>query len=201
MFYYLKGTAQVIDLSTIVVDCGGVGYLVYTTSSTIGKVSGSNNGEILIYTYVSVREDAFEIYGFGDKAELTAFKLLIGVSGIGPKAGLSILSTLSPGRLCAAIMAGDAKSISAAPGVGAKTAARVILELKDKIGKQIDTDGEVPEVPVQTSNETKEKQRDVGDTLLALGYSRSEISKIIPKLDMSRGLEDIIKEALRYLMR
>ncbi len=201
MFYYLKGNAQVIDLTSIVVDCGGVGYLVYTTSSTIGKVSGKNNEEILIYTYVSVREDAFEIYGFADKAELTAFKLLISVSGIGPKAGLSILSTLSPGKLAAAIMAGDAKSISAAPGVGGKTAARVILELKDKIGKQIDSDGEVAEIPVVNNSEIKEKQRDVGDTLLALGYTRSEISKIMARLDMSKSLEDIIKDALRLLMK
>lgn len=201
MFYYLRGRAQVIDLSSVVVDCGGVGYLVYTTSSTIGKVSAAGGGEILIYTYVSVREDAFEIYGFGDKAELTAFKLLIGVSGIGPKAGISILSTLSPGRLAAAVMSGDTKAISSAPGVGAKTAARVILELKDKIGKQIDTEGQTPEVTVVVSDESKEKQRDVSDTLLALGYTRSEISKIIPKLDMSKSLEDIIKEALRFLMR
>jgi Holliday junction DNA helicase RuvA len=201
MFYYLRGRAQVIDLSSVVVDCGGVGYLVYTTSSTIGKVSAAGGGEILIYTYVSVREDAFEIYGFGDKMELTAFKLLIGVSGIGPKAGISILSTLSPGRLAAAVMSGDAKAISSAPGVGAKTAARVILELKDKIGKQIDTEGQTPEVTVVVSDESKEKQRDVSDTLLTLGYTRSEISKIIPKLDMSKSLEDIIKEALRFLMR
>ncbi len=201
MFYYLKGRAEVIDLTSAVVDCGGVGYLVYTTTSTLGKISASG-GEMTLYTYVSVREDAFEIYGFADKGELAAFKLLIGVSGIGPKAGLSILSTLSPKNLSAAIMAGDAKSISRAPGVGAKTAARVILELKDKIAKEPEIDtSDVQGVPTFINDESRAKQGDVADTLLALGYTRGEISKIISKLDTSKPLEEMIKEALKLLMK
>ena len=156
---------------------------------------------MLIYTYVSVREDAFEIYGFADKAELDAFKLLIGVSGIGPKAGLSILSTLTPARLSAAIIAGDAKAISASPGVGKKTAERVILELKDKVGKTFSMPEEESTVVASQNESAKEKQRDVSDTLLALGYTKSEISKVLGKIDSEKSLEDMIKDALKFLMK
>lgn len=200
MFYYLKGNAEVIDMSTLVVDCSGVGYLVYASSSAIGKASIAN-GEITIYTYVSVREDAFEIYGFADKAELDMFKLLISVSGIGPKAGLAILSTLSPSRLAAAIMSGDSKAISASPGIGAKTAARVILELKDKIAKQTEFSSADTESELPVTESTREKQKDVADTLLALGYNRSEISGVLKKVDAQKSLEDMIKDALKYLMK
>ena len=200
MFYYLKGNVEIIDMTSIVVDCHGVGYLVYASSSTIGKAS-TQEGEMLIYTYVSVREDAFEIYGFADEAELAAFKLLIGVSGIGPKAGLSILSTLTPSRLASAIMSGDSRAISAAQGVGKKTAERVILELKDKIGKTFAVEADEEEVPVKITESVKEKQRDVADTLLALGYTKSEISKILGKIDSEKSLEDMIKDALKLLMK
>ena len=200
MFYYLNGKVDIIDMTSLVVDCGGVGYLVYASAATIGKASVAQ-GAMLIYTYVSVREDAFEIYGFADKAELAAFKLLIGVSGIGPKAGLSILSTLSPARLSSAIISGDAKAISAAPGVGKKTAERVILELKDKIGKTFDMPEEESAVVVAQNESAKEKQRDVTDTLLALGYTKGEIGKVLGKIDSEKPLEDMIKDALKFLMK
>ena len=200
MFYYLKGNAEVIDMSTLVVDCSGVGYLVYASASAIGKASTAKE-EITVYTYVSVREDAFEIYGFADKSELDMFKLLISVSGIGPKAGLSILSTLSPSRLAAAIMSGDSKSISAAQGIGAKTAARVILELKDKIAKQTEFSVSDIEDVLPVTQSMAEKQKDVADTLIALGYSRSEISGVLKKVDTQKSLEDMIKDALKYLMK
>lgn len=200
MFYYLKGNVEVIDMSTLVVDCSGVGYLVYASSQAIGKASVAQ-GEMLIYTYVSVREDAFEIYGFADKSELEMFKLLIGVSGIGPKAGLSILSTLSPSRLAAAIMSGDAKAISAAQGIGAKTAARVILELKDKISKQADLVPEQEQTELPVTENARQKQKDVADTLLALGYTRTEISGVLRRISSEGSLEDMIKEALKLLMK
>ena len=200
MFYYLKGKVEIIDMTSMVVDCQGVGYLVYASASTIGKASVSDS-DMLIYTYVSVREDAFEIYGFADKAELAAFKLLIGVSGIGPKAGLSILSALTPSRLASAVMTGDSRAISAAQGVGKKTAERVILELKDKIGKAFSVDEELSSQPVVVTESAKEKQRDVTDTLLALGYTKSEISKVLGKIDAEKSLEDMIKDALKLLMK
>ena len=200
MFYYLKGKVEIIDMTSMVVDCQGVGYLVYASASTIGKASVSDS-DMLIYTYVSVREDAFEIYGFADKAELAAFKLLIGVSGIGPKAGLSILSALTPSRLASAVMTGDSRAISAAQGVGKKTAERVILELKDKIGKAFSVDEELSSQPVVVTESAKEKQRDVTDTLLALGYTKSEISKVLGRIDAEKSLEDMIKDALKLLMK
>ena len=200
MFYYLKGKVEIIDMTSMVVDCQGVGYLVYASASTIGKASVSDS-DMLIYTYVSVREDAFEIYGFADKAELAAFKLLIGVSGIGPKAGLSILSALTPSRLASAVMTGDSRAISAAQGVGKKTAERVILELKDKIGKAFSVDEELSSQPVVVTESAKEKQRDVTETLLALGYTKSEISKVLGRIDAEKSLEDMIKDALKLLMK
>ena len=137
MFYYLNGTLVHTDPNTAVIDCGGVGYRLTISGSTLGHLAGKLNTEVKLFTYLAVREDGMELYGFSDLKEKTAFEMLIGVSGVGPKAAVAILTLLSPDRLSAAILSEDQKAISRAVGVGPKTAARVILELKDKVSKQI----------------------------------------------------------------
>lgn len=202
MFYYLRGTAKAVDSSAAVIDVGGVGYLLNVSSYTMGDVMNSKGNELTLYTYMAVREDAVELYGFADTLELDTFKLLITVSGIGPKAAMSILSTLTPGELAAAIACDDKKAISNAPGVGAKTAARVLLELKDKITKIADA-----EVPTQSESEkiapvsNSAALRDVQDALSALGYTKGEISSVIPKIEKNGDVESMIKQALKFLMR
>ena len=200
MFYYLKGIVSVIDTSNIVIDCGGVGYMLTCSGRTMSALSGKAGSVQIAYTYMAVREDGVELYGFCDEKELSTFKLLITVSGVGPKAALSILSVLTPEKLSAAVSASNSKAISAAPGVGAKTAARIILELKDKLSKNIPVDshdGEEISITVTPS----EKINDLVSTLSALGYTRAEISSVMNKIDREKSLEDMVRDALKLLMK
>ena len=138
MFYYLSGRIAVIDLGMAVIDCGGVGFSVNTTSNTLARLKIGEHA--LLYTHCSIREDAFDIYGFATKRELDAFRLLIGVSGVGPKAAIAILSTVTPDGLHVAVVTQNEKSLTAAPGVGKKLAQRILLELKDKLGSRVELD-------------------------------------------------------------
>lgn len=199
MFYYLRGTVSPIDTTSLVIDCGGVGYLATCSGRTMSHLSGKSGTVQTVYTYLAVREDGMELYGFMDALELSTFKLLITVSGVGPKAALSILTCLSPEKLSAAVAASNAKAISQAQGIGAKTAARVILELKDKLAKEIPTSDGEEELPVIENR--SEKMKDLSATLSSLGYSRGEIASVMPKLDTSRSLEDLVRDALRFLMK
>ena len=135
MFYYLSGMLAMASVNTAVVDCGGVGYMLTVSGKTVTSLHAKVGAQVKLYTHMSVREDAVELFGFADEEELSVFKLLITVSGIGPKAAIAILTALTPAELNIAVAAGDAKRISGAQGVGGKTAARVILELKDKLPK------------------------------------------------------------------
>ena len=200
MFYYLRGNAKAVDTSLAVIDVGGVGYLVNITSYTMGDVMNSQGNELTLYTYLAVREDCVELYGFSQIVELDMFKLLITVSGIGPKAALSILSTLTPGEVSAAIASDNKKAISSAQGIGPKTAARVILELKDKVTKIVPPDESFDEQP-QPLSSSHQALQDLSDALYALGYSKSEVSSVIPKIDKNGSVESMIKQALKYLMR
>ena len=197
---------------TIIMECGGVGYHVTVTANTLSKLPSPKfapdgttleSAPIRIYTHMAVREDAVELYGFATREELDVFRLLIGVSGIGPKAGMSILSLLTPKKLAAAVASGDAKTISRAPGIGAKTAARVVMELKDKLAKlypvdasSADEDGDVIAIAHATNN-----LADARDALAALGYSRSEIAAAMKNVDPSADVEVIIKTALAALLK
>ncbi len=201
MFYYLRGTVSVIDTSNIVIDCGGVGYMLTCSGRTMSFLSGKGGSVQTAYTYMAVREDGVELYGFCDEKELSTFKLLITVSGVGPKAALSILSTLTPEKLSAAVSASNSKAISAAPGVGAKTAARIILELKDKLSKQIPAESGAVEEDIAITVTPSEKINDLVSTLSALGYTRGEISSVMNKIDREKSLEDMVRDALRLLMR
>jgi len=199
MFYSVNGTLMKTTESFAVIDCGGVGFKLSVSTNTLSKLIHLGE-KVCLFTHLSVREDALELFGFYTEEELDAFKLLIGVSGIGPKAALAILSVMTPGQLALAVENGDAKSISRAQGVGGKTASRVILELKDKIGKSITASDDGDSIPpVQSSSENVSEAR---DALLVLGYKRAEADAVLKKIDTAgMEVEEIIREALKRLMR
>lgn len=204
MFYYIKGKLVLNELSQVVIDVGGVAYSMTVSANTQAAVSSKSfNGEseVMLFTHLSVREDGIELFGFRDNAELDMFKLLISVSGIGPKASMSILSHMTPDSIAYAIISEDKKNLSKAPGVGPKTAARIILELKDKIkGHSVESSANdlvVPEIKVNSS-----KASEAIDALTVLGFHRSAAEETLRTIDVSNmELEDVIREALKKLMK
>lgn len=218
MIYTINGIITEVDVisSFVVIECGGVGYKLTVTANTLASLPSpayTPSGDIdpsaspvRVYTHMAVKEDGIELYGFSSKEELDTFRLLISVSGVGPKAAMSILSLLTPKKLALTVAAEDAKTISRAPGVGGKTAARVILELKDKLAKaypQFETSTELSsdKAGAAASSAGSGKLSDAYSALTVLGYSRSEIAAAMKNVDMSLPLEDIIKAALAALMR
>lgn len=199
MYYYVFGELVLCELSTAVIDCGGVGYKLTISGTTLGKIAGKLGEKVKLFTYLSVREDALELYGFATEEELDAYKLLTTVSGVGPKAAMSILSALTPQKLAVAVSKADAKAISMAQGVGAKTAARVILELKDKLVKiSISTEEDGGTVQVNDTGLLS----DALNALLVLGYTRSEASAALRNINTSgKDLEGVLKEALKALLK
>ena len=200
MFYFLNGTVAHVAPYLAVIDCGGVGYACRTTNNTLARLKKGEAAKL--YTHLNVREDAMELYGFFTENELNCFRLLIGVSGVGPKAALSILSSSTPETLAMSIITGDEKALTVAPGLGKKIAQRVILELKDKLAKgQITPGGEsyggtgVTVIPENKSSEA-------AAALAVLGYSQAEISMALRGIDLDAlSLEDIIKQALKKMMK
>ncbi len=200
MFYHIAGELILTDLNYAVIDCGGVGYKITVSGNTLGKISGHRGEKIRLYTHLAVREDEFELYGFFEPEELAAFRMLISVSGVGPKAAMSVLTLLPPAKFALAVTMEDTKLLSRAQGVGAKTAARIILDLKDKISKKI-TSESVTDYPVRT-NADNNKFSDAQNTLMVLGYSRSEAAAALRGVDTeSMGLEDIIRESLKKMLK
>lgn len=196
MFYFIRGKAAIIEPSLVVIDAGGVGYSINTSLHSSSSVKKGE--DITFYTYLHVREDIFELYGFASQPELSCFKQLIGVSGVGPKAALAILSTVTPEKLSLCIVTGDEKALCAAPGVGKKLAQRVILELKDKINSaQIsqDTAADIS-VDVQQSS----AMDDAVAALVALGYPKATALNAL-KGEEKKGLqtEELIRAALKKL--
>ena len=201
MFYYLDGTVAEILPYLAVIDCGGVGYACKTTNTTLAQLKKGQRGKL--YTYLDVGENAFGLYGFATANELNSFKLLLGVSGVGPKAALAILSANTPEGLAMAIVTEDAKSLTAAQGIGKKIAQRVILELKDKLakGQTFGTAGEsyggsgITVIP-------ENKLSEASAALAVLGYSQGEINLALKGIDLdSLALEEIIKQALKKMMK
>ena len=204
MFYYIKGKLVLNEDSKAVIDVGGVAYAMTVSANTQSAISSKSfNGEtdITLYTHLSVREDGIELFGFKDTDELNMFKLLITVSGIGPKAAMSLLSFLTPDGIATSIYNDDKKAISKAPGIGPKTAARIILELKDKlVAKPTSTSVTVPDLFVNNSNSGK--YNEAIDALIVLGFNRSAATEALKTIDTaSLDLEDIIREALKKLMK
>ena len=207
MFYYISGKLAHLDPSFAVIDAGGVGYKLTISGTTHASMppylTASEPPTVKLYTYMSVREDGVELFGFSKEDELSYFKLLITVSGVGPKAAISILTQLTPQKLAVAICTDDKRAIAKANGVGPKTAARIVLELKDKLAKEtaVDiTDQQSFEEAVISSAPSKRK--DAEDALSVLGYSRSEASAALRTIDTDNlELDDIIRLALKKLMR
>lgn len=200
MFYYLSGVLTLPEPSVAVIDCGGVGFKLTISSGTLQKLAGKEGQTVKLFTHMDVKEDAMELYGFFTESEQDAFRKLITVSGVGPKAAIAVLSALSPDRLSQAISAGDTKAITAANGVGKKIAERIILELKDKLGVAglggSESEGSFTAAPVG------DNASDALSALLVLGYSRSEASAAVRAVDPNgKSVEDIIKKALSLLMR
>ena len=206
MFYYINGKLAALEPTFAVIDAGGVGYKMTITQNTYSAMpphrSVNEAPTVKLYSYMAVREDGIELFGFISYEELSAFKLLITVSGVGPKAAISILSQLSPTKLAIAVCTDDKKAISQANGIGPKTAARIILELKDKLKGSVlddDTEGDSDTfVPQNAGN----KLGDAQDALAVLGYSKSEAMSALKGIDTSSlELDEIIKLALKKLMR
>ena len=203
MYAYIKGELAEINTDHIVVEAGGIGYQVFISLQTFDYLP-SVGEDLKIYTYLYLREDAMILYGFLTKDDLELFKLLISVSGIGPKGGLAILSTLEADDLRFAILSGDAKAISKAPGVGGKTAQRVILELKDKLKLEdafesaLEHNGESGSAPGQGTNAVK---NEAVQALTALGYSSSEALKALQNVEITDGMdvETVLKQALKQM--
>ena len=197
MFYYFEGNVSVIDQNLAVIDAGGVGYACMTTMATLSKLEINKNARL--YTYCYIKEDAFDIYGFFDLNEKRCFELLIGVSGVGPKAALSILSSCSPEALALAVIGDDETMLTRAPGIGKKLAQRVILELKDKVSKE-SVALKSPEY-IRTHGGTDKQSSKLKDTtaaLMVLGFSLGEISAALQGIDVvTHSVEEIIKEVLR----
>ena len=199
MFYHLNGELVLCDMTVAVIDCGGVGYKLLISGNTLGKISGKVGEKVKLFTYMKVSEDAVDLYGFADEDELETFKLLISVSGVGAKFALSILSLMTPSRLAMAIGAGDAKAIAKAQGVGPKIAQRIILELKDKMAKQIAVDTDTGEV--MTEEPAGNNMSDAIDTLIVLGYKRGEAAAALKGIDPKLPLEEVIRLALKKMAK
>ena len=201
MFYYLDGTVAELLPYLAVIDCGGVGYACKTTNNTLASLKKGQRGKL--YTYLNVGEDVFDLYGFATQKELATFKLLIGVSGVGPKAALAVLSAGTPESLAMAIITGDEKALTAAPGIGKKIAQRIILELKDKMaresGGELDFSGGkgAPAAAVFSNKATEAAQ-----ALAVLGYTSAEVSMALKGVDVEGlPLEEIIRQSLKKMVK
>ena len=175
------------------------------TANTLTKLSPLTDKEVRVFTHLQISENAVELFGFFDTDELEAFKLLIQVSGIGPKIAMAVLSAMSPTDLSLAIAAEDSRSISRAQGVGAKMAARIVLELKDKFAKAFPVPGAGetyrPDAPPRAARGSASKLSDARDALTVLGFSRAEATSALRNVDTDKPLEDVIKDALASLMK
>ena len=199
MFYYVNGTVAEIETGLAVIDCSGVGYACATTNYTLSQLKKGERAKL--YTYLNVREDAMEMFGFASQSELRSFKMLIGVSGVGPKAALSILSSTTPQQLSMAVVMGDEKALTAAPGIGKKIAQRIILELKDKLIKEQGGfeagSGAAVAMPAQNN-----KAGEAAAALAVLGYGSQEISAALKGIDMDAlPLEEIIRQSLKKMVK
>ena len=200
MYSYIKGILTDMEEDLVVIEAGGIGYNIYTTAQTFRYLPAIGE-EVKVYTYLHIREDAMMLYGFLTKDDLRVFKLLIGVSGIGPKGALAILSVMTTDDLRFAVLGDDAKAIAKAPGVGAKTAQRLILELKDKLSLEDAFEQKSMHVAEQNDNRNQGAKNEAVQALVALGYSSSEALKAVNGVEITESteVEDILKAALRNM--
>lgn len=197
MIYSLRGNLIVMEQGFSVIECGGVGYKCQTSLNT--QKCLKLNSEVTLFTYMSIREDACELFGFATKAELQCFKLLISISGVGPKVGIALLSDLTPEQITLAISAGDVKSLTRAQGVGPKLASRIILELKDKLKGLSAADSGI-ELKGSVISDTGNIPKAVA-ALAVLGFSAADVTPVLSKLDPSLSVEQLIGETLKKMGR
>ena len=196
MYYYLNGEIGYLDLKTAVIDCSGVGYKCAITLNTYKQISGKSRAKL--FTYLSVREDAMELYGFADETEKTFFEMLLGVNGVGPKAAIAILSDMTPSELSAVLATQDAKRLSKVKSIGAKTAQRIILDLRDKIAHS-----DLPDTGIfsqETAGEMSDAKAEAVEVLAALGYTKNDARNAVAKCP-AENVNDLVKQALRLLSR
>ena len=200
MFYYIDGTLVLVDGTVAVVDCSGVGYALNTTVNSLARVKIGEKARFYVYTLI--REDCFDLYGFVTQEEKRCFEMLIGVSGVGPKAAQAILSANTPEALSMAVLSGNEKALTVVPGIGKKIAQRVLLELKDKLGKDVSgfgADSFSPGVP-SAGVSGADKLSDAAAALGVLGYGNNEITAALKGMDIrDLTVEDIIRQALRKM--
>lgn len=202
MVSYVRGELVAIEEEKVIIDVNGVGFGIFMPAQSMNYLPMIGE-EVRLHTYMNVREDAIQLFGFLTKDDLKVFKLVIGVSGIGPKGGLSILSQLSPDDLRFAVMANDAKAIAKAPGIGKKTAEKLIIELKDKLSiEDVLNKVSESETTTVTANASNEIQAEAVQALVALGYGNTESMKAVKKVQMDEDttVEEVLKLALKNMM-
>ena len=200
MFYHLKGIITDILPGMAVVECGGVGYAVSTSQYTLSQLRQGTEDKL--YICEAIREDAFDLYGFKTMSEKNCFELLTSVSGVGPKAAISILSSSTPDGIYMAVMSDNEKALTVAPGIGKKIAQRIILELKDKIGKEAaEISAAATDFVIPAGDAAQTKMADASAALSVLGYSSSECAAALKGIDMELPLEEIIRTALRSMTK
>ncbi len=205
MISYIRGELCDIEEQKAIVDVNGVGYGIYMPQQALSLLPPMGQ-QVKIHTYLNIREDAMQLFGFLTKEDLNVFRLLIGVNGIGPKAGLNILSCLSPDELRFAVLSGDSKAISATPGIGKKTAEKLILELKDKLNiedmlEHAAHGGDSEDLASGTDTASNTMQAEAVQALTALGYGSAESLRAVKKSSPEcSSVEDILKEALKFLL-
>ncbi|HHT54154.1 MAG TPA: Holliday junction branch migration protein RuvA [Clostridiales bacterium] len=202
MFYYISGNLVLLEPGVAAIDAGGVAYRMSISHTTYDALPKNHKEQrATLYTYLSVREDSLELYGFASVEELSAFRMLITVSGVGPKVALSLLSVLSPEKFALAVLSEDRKAISQAPGIGPKTAARIILELRDKLASKQLASGSGEQTPGTAAGHSS-NTNDAVEALMVLGYSRTEALRALKDVDIvTLPLEEIIRLALKKLIK
>lgn len=204
MFYYLNGELAYRDLNTCVIDCSGVGYKLTVSHITSQELGDSVGKKIKLFTHLAVREDGIELFGFGSDEERSCFNRLTSVSGVGPKVAMSILSVMTPTDLSIAICTENIKGIAKAPGIGSKTAARIVLELKDKISKDIsipDTSSLIGSAAAKSLPKNSKNLAEATEALAVLGYDKNTIVNVLKDIDTSLDVGEMIRLALKKLSR
>lgn len=200
MIYSLNGRLAVKEINFVVVECGGVGYGCRTSYNTVSQI-GDIGSEVMLYTHLYIREDAAELFAFATQQELSCFRLLISVSGVGPKAAISVLSDVTPEKFAFLVASGDSKAFIRTKGIGAKTAQRIVLELKDKISSEslggAFTGSSVSSSPAGIPG--SDSVSEALEALMVLGYSQGEAMAVLGKLDPALSTQDLIKETLRLM--
>lgn len=198
MIYSVKGILTYVEPSFVVVECGGVGMKCFASTSTITQLS-SVGTEVTLLTYMSVKEDAIDLYGFLSQNELDAFKLLISVNGVGPKAAMSVLSALTTDKLSLAVSCGDVKSIQAAQGIGKKTAERIVLELKDKMAGVAGAVQGTAVVNAAQANAPGSATAEAVEVLVSLGFNQTDASVAVGSMQSGLSVDEMIRKGLKLL--